>query len=61
MNNTAPSYYYMHKVLNFLQSGDYLGLSKVQEPQSYKAAFASPDAVHWKKVIKSEYDSLIEN
>ena len=32
----------MQKVLSSLQSGDYLGLTKAQEPQSYKAALASP-------------------
>lgn len=28
MNNAAPSNYHMHKVLNALKSGNYLGLSK---------------------------------
>ena len=61
MNNIASSHCHMHKVLNALQSGDYLGLTKAQEPQSYKAALVSPEALHWKKAIQSEYDSLIEN
>lgn len=51
MKNTAPSHHHMHKVLNALQSGDYLGLTKSQEPQSYKAALASSDVVQWKKAI----------
>lgn len=59
MNCIAPSQHYMHKVLNALQSGDYLGLSKAQEPQNYKAAFASPESTHWIKAIQSKYDSLI--
>lgn len=51
----------MHKVLNALQSGDYLGLSKAQEPQTYKAASASPESAHWIKAIQSEDDSITEN
>lgn len=61
MNGVAPSYQHMHKVLNALQSGDYLGPSKGQEPQTYRAALASPESAHWIKAIQSEYDSLIEN
>ena len=61
INGVAPSHRHMHKVLNALQSGDYLGLSKAQEPQTYKAALASSESAHWIKAIQSEYDSLIEN
>ena len=46
MNGTPSSHHHMHKVLNALQSGDYLGLSKAQEPQTYKAALASPKSAH---------------
>ena len=61
INGVAPSHRHMHKVLNALQSGDYLGLSKAQEPQTYKAALASPESAHWIKAIQSEFDSLIKN
>lgn len=39
----------------------YLGLSKGQEQQTYKAALGSPESAHWIKAIQSEYDSLIGN
>lgn len=32
----------MYKVLNALQSGNYLGLNEAQESQNYKAALVSP-------------------
>lgn len=61
INGVALSYQYIHKVLNALQSGDFLGLGKAQEPQTYKAALTSPESAHWIKAIQSEYNSRIEN
>lgn len=61
MNGVATSHRHMHKVLNALQSGDCLGLSKAQEPQTYKAALTSPESAHSIEAMQSEYDSLIEN
>ena len=61
INSVAFSYRHMHKILNALQSGNYLGLNKVQEPQTYKAALISPESTHWIKAIQSEYDFFIEN
>lgn len=51
----------MHKVLNILQSGDYLSLTKAQKLQFYKTAFVTSKALYCKKVIKSEYNFLIKN
>ena len=36
----------MYEVLDALQSEDYLGLSKGQKPQTYKATLASPKSTH---------------
>lgn len=39
INGIFFSYYHIHKILNVLQSDDYTGLSKVEELQTYNAAF----------------------
>ena len=46
INGIAPLHQHMHKVLNTLQSGDYLGLNKAQELKTYKTALVSPESVH---------------
>lgn len=61
MNGIAPSHRHMRKVLDALQFGDYLGLSKGQKPQIYKTDLASPKSVHWIERIQSEYDAFTEN
>ena len=61
INGTLFSHHYIHQVLNTLQSGDYLGLCKAQELQTYEALLVSLESVNQIKAIQSKYDSLIEN
>lgn len=61
MNGVVPSHWHIHKILDVLQFGDYLGPSKGQKPQTYKAALALSKSAHWIKAIQSKYNSLIEN
>ncbi len=61
MNGIAFPHQHMHKVLDALQSKNYLGPCKSQDPQTYKAALTSSELIHWKKTIQSKYDFFIEN
>ena len=61
INNIAFSHQHIYKILNILQFGKYLDLSKAQKLLIYKAALAFPKSAYWIKIIQSEYDFFIEN
>ncbi len=61
MNGIVLLHLQIYKILDALQSGDYMGLSKGQKLQTCEAALASLKSAHWIKVIQKRYDFFIEN